>query len=72
MLKDLYIVITDQAGNSALEICVPVDSEEFRILASERHPLQRLVGEARLGMEVEDEVEGHRKLKLIERYEKGN
>jgi hypothetical protein len=55
-LKDLYIVLVDSGGNSALEMRVPVDSDEFRDLCQEAHPIERLYAEAVRGMEVSDEL----------------
>jgi hypothetical protein len=63
MLKDLYIVLTDTAGNSALEMKVPVDSEEFRELCAERWPIERLYAEATRGIEIRDEIDGNKKIK---------
>ncbi len=63
MLKDLYIVITDTAGNSALEMRLDVRSDEFRELCAERWPMERLYAEATRGMEIRDELDGHKKIK---------
>lgn len=66
-LKDLYIVLVDSGGNSALEMRVPVDSDEFRDLCQEAHPIERLYGEAVRGMEIRDEVDRGKAKARVER-----
>ncbi len=70
-LETAYIVLTDKSGETALSICLPVDSVEFSELLRERYLMSRLVSEASLGIEVGDELDGHRKGNLRKKYDKG-
>jgi len=60
MLNEIYIVITDQAGDSIVNVKATIGSEECNELLAEPYLLQRLVRDAKesieMGIELQNKV----------------
>jgi hypothetical protein len=57
MLDKIYIIITDKLGDTVLSIIEEIGSEEYTKLLQEPYLLQRLVSEAKEGLEIKGELD---------------